>query len=174
MENYQEQTMSDFKLTGTRVEVLRHIPYGIHIITTRDSEGLHAASVSWVMQMSFEPTRVAVALRTSSRILQHVLNSEVFALNIMTREQDQMAQAFFHYIHAGFDQNTLNGYRCRPGETACPLFVDAAAWIECQNMCSIEDCGDHTLIIADVVEAGMRPGVFTPLGLWESPWSYGG
>ena len=42
--------MSDYELTGTRVEVLRHIPYGIHIITTRDHEGLHAASLSWVMQ----------------------------------------------------------------------------------------------------------------------------
>ena len=166
--------MSDYELTGTRVEVLRHIPYGIHIITTRDHEGLHAASLSWVMQTSFEPTRLAVALRTPSRILQHVLNSKVFALNLIGREQAAMAQAFFQYVRAGFDQDTLHGYRCRPGETACPLFVEAAAWIECQNVCTMQDCGDHTLIIADVGEVGMRPGAFAPLGLWESPWSYGG
>ena len=48
--------MSDYELTGTRVEVLRHIPYGIHIITTRDHEGLHAASVLSLIHIS-EPTR---------------------------------------------------------------------------------------------------------------------
>ncbi len=166
--------MSHSELTATRVEVLRRLSYGVYIITTRDSKGLHAATVSWAMQTSFEPTRLAIALRATSRILQHILNSKVFALNILIREQSDIAQAFFSYAHTGFDSDMFNGFGCRPGETACPLFVDAAAWIECQNVCTMQDCGDHTLIIADVLEAGMRPDPFVPLNLWESPWSYGG
>ena len=166
--------MDDFELTQTRVDVLRHIPYGIHVITTRTNSGLHAASVSWVMQTSFEPTRLAVALRKPSRILQQIALSNVFALNLLAQHQSTIAQAFFEYTSCGFDQNELHGYRCRPGETACPLLVDAAAWIECQHAKMLDALGDHTLIIADVVEAGMRSEKSDPLALWQSPWSYGG
>lgn len=166
--------MSDYALTGTRIEVLRRIPYGIHIITTRDAKGLHAATVSWVMQTSFEPTRVATALRTSSRILKHILASQVFALNLLARGQEEMAQHFFQYSTSGFDESSCHGFRCRPGETACPLFVEAAAWIECANVQTLDNLGDHTVLVADVVEAGMRTEAALPLVLHESPWSYGG
>lgn len=166
--------MNDYELTGTRIEVLRRIPYGIHIITTRDATGLHAATVSWAMQTSFEPTRIAVALRTPSRILQHIAASRVFALNLLARGQEDMAQMFFQYTTAGFEESTCHGFRCRPGETACPLFVEAAAWIECANVQTLDNLGDHTVLVGDVVQAGMRVEAAPPLVLHESPWSYGG
>ncbi|QLQ05671.1 MAG: flavin reductase [Anaerolineae bacterium] len=67
------------------------------------------------MQTSFG-SRIVTALRTSSRILEHILRSRVFALNLLAQGQEEMVQHFFQYSTSGFDESSCHGYRCRPGK----------------------------------------------------------
>jgi flavin reductase (DIM6/NTAB) family NADH-FMN oxidoreductase RutF len=83
-----------------------------------------------------------------------------------------MAGKFFK--QATYQDGKLNGYAFEPGaQTGAPVFVDAPAWLECKVLETLGH-GDHTVVIAEVVEAGVRDERAVPLALRDTPWQYGG
>ena len=81
-------------------------------------------------------------------------------------------QAFFR--PAQLEDNKLNGYTFESGPvTGAPIFLDAPAWFECQ-VTDLVRRGDHTVVVAEVVEAGVRDPDATPMALRDTTWHYGG
>lgn len=134
---------------------LRMIPYGLSVMTTRSSDGqtYAAATVNWVTQASFSPPLLAVAVKKDSH--SHALAKEAgaFALNLLGKEQTQLAYAFFKPTQR--DGDRLNGERFVPGTTGAPLLEAVPAWVECRVLETVER-GDHSVFVAEVVEAGTR------------------
>ena len=51
----------------TKKLALRMIPYGISVLTAKDSDGTIAAgTVNWVTQISFDPPLVAIGVKADS------------------------------------------------------------------------------------------------------------
>jgi len=128
------------------------IPYGLYVLTGETTDGdIAAATVNWVTQASFDPPLLAVAVKADSAIHAIIKESQVFALNVLGKGQQQCAFAFFK--PAERDGNTIGGHAYHSGETGAPLLDDAAAFIECTLVGTIER-GDHSLFLGEVVEAG--------------------
>ncbi len=49
--------------TDVRSEALRRIANGVYVLTTCLGDQIHAATVTWVSQVSFQPPLVLVALK---------------------------------------------------------------------------------------------------------------
>lgn len=150
--------------------------YGLYILTSKATEGKEntpfaAATVTWVSQASFEPPLVMIGIRKDSWPNQAIRQSGSFALNILGKNQKNMASKFFKEIHV--EKNTLNGYEFETGVTGAPLFVDANAALECTVEDRIEK-GDHTVIIGRIVNARIRAEEEEPMLLRDTGWSYGG
>jgi flavin reductase (DIM6/NTAB) family NADH-FMN oxidoreductase RutF len=72
------------------------------------------------------------------------------------------------------DGDLLNGYRFEPGpETGAPVLVDVPYWFEARVTDTVKR-GDHTVFVAEVVNAGVRDESVTPLLLRSTGMSYGG
>jgi flavin reductase (DIM6/NTAB) family NADH-FMN oxidoreductase RutF len=151
-------------------KALRMIPYGLCVLTTKAGDELNGAGVSWVMQASFEPSRVVVGLRANSRIHNHVDASGVFALNIVGEGQEKMTTTFFKHVEV--EGNTIGGMPFEPGETGSPILKDTPAYLECRVVGSMAG-GDHVLFLGEIVAAG---GAFDrkALPLPETGWHYAG
>jgi flavin reductase (DIM6/NTAB) family NADH-FMN oxidoreductase RutF len=155
---------------------LRMFQYGLFILTSRSTDPAEtmpyaAATVTWVSQASFEPPLVMVALRRDSWTHKAVKQSGVFVLNILRDDQKPMAGRFFKQIEV--NGNTMNGHAFETGTTGAPLFLEAPAYLECEEQTRVE-LGDHTVVIARIVNAGVRDGEATPILLRDTGWSYGG
>jgi flavin reductase (DIM6/NTAB) family NADH-FMN oxidoreductase RutF len=161
----------------TKKHILRRIPYGLYILaaaTGEDAPGLEqgfdAASVSWLSQASFDPPRVAACLRQESTIWRRVKASGAFAINFLGKGQKDLASVFSRHVEPG--EEALRGRAFHRGITGAPILDEVPAYLECRVFEAI-DAGDHTLFLADVVEAGLQNDL-EPLDLAETGWQYGG
>ena len=80
----------------TKKSVLRMIPYGLYVLTSGSESGDYAAAtVNWVTQASFEPPLVVVAVKADSFIHSVITKNKTFALNVLGKDQGDVAFAFF-------------------------------------------------------------------------------
>ncbi len=164
----KSETASD-----VRSDALHYLSNGVYVLTSCFGEVLHAASVTWVSQVSIEPPLVMVALQRNSRLVQAVRKAHRFAVNILEASQHGVAETFFQYVTETLGSDTLAGYGYRGDPAHCPLLVDSLAWLECRVATEVASPGDHNLIVGEVTAAGVRR-TGTPMVLWNTPWSYGG
>lgn len=158
--------------TQAKKKALRMFTYGVYLLGMKQDTTYNASTVSWVSQVSFEPPLVMVALRNDSLTLGMVLSSKSFTINLLSNHQEEMAGKFFK--QATYEDGKLNGYAFEPGgQTGAPIFTDAPAWLECRVLETLGR-GDHTVVIAEVVDAGVRDEGVVPLALRDTPWQYGG
>ncbi len=66
----------------------------------------------------------------------------------------------------------MNGYGYTPGSTGSPVLDDAYSYFESRVKGKVEE-GDHTVYVAEVVDAGHRRDD-KALVMWDTGWFYGG
>jgi flavin reductase (DIM6/NTAB) family NADH-FMN oxidoreductase RutF len=151
---------------------LRMISHGLYLLTVQGQGRYNASTVSWLSQASFDPPLVMVGVRADTLTYTILEESRQFAINMLAVGQTEMAQTFFK--HAEHEEDRLSGYAFEPGPaTGAPLFLDAPAWFECK-ITDIVKRGDHTVVVAEVVEAGVRDPGAAPMALRDTAWHYGG
>jgi flavin reductase (DIM6/NTAB) family NADH-FMN oxidoreductase RutF len=156
-----------------RSEALRLLTNGVYILTACLGDTIHAVTVTWVSQVSFQPPLVLTALRRNSHMVNAVRKARRFALNIIAPDQELLAERFFQHVTIPDTSPDLSGYAFRPSPAHCPLLTDALGWLECRVAAEPPTPGDHSLILGEVTQAGVRrPGA--PMVLYHTPWSYGG
>ncbi len=135
---------------------LRMIPYGLFVLTTRAGNGqdVSAATINWVTQTSFKPPLVAIGVKADSLVHQHIKDTGVFAVNVIGKDQKDLAFTFFKPNKR--EGNSIGGESFEAGkETGCPLLLNLSAWWECKIVGEVAK-GDHTLFVGEVLEAGVR------------------
>jgi flavin reductase (DIM6/NTAB) family NADH-FMN oxidoreductase RutF len=159
--------------TDVRNDALRMLTNGLYVLTACVGDTIHAATVSWVTQTSFQPPLVLVAVRRNSHLAQAIRQAHRFALNILAADQGALAERFFTHVTGPAETANLAGYPVRSSAAHCPLLTDAPAWLECRLAAEPSAPGDHSLMLGEVAGAGLRR-MGTPLVLGNTPWSYGG
>ena len=156
---------------ATKKTVLRMFTYGMYTITAKHGDEISAMTANWIVQSSFDPPMMMLAVEADSHSRQVIEKSGAFAVNIYASGQrelaGQMGMTFAKH------PEKLGGITWKPGPvTGSPLVESALGWVECQVK-STAPSGDHVLFIAEVVEVGLnREG--TPLTLKETGFKYAG
>lgn len=148
---YRKDIRMDLELKKT---TLRMIPYGLYVITAETEDGnVAAATVNWVTQASFEPPLVVVCIKVDSQAYRLIKDTKAFALNVLGKDQQGAAFAFFKPAHK--DGQTISGEPYHRGKTGAPIFESVPAFIECELVETVEK-GDHAIFIGEVVNAGVN------------------
>jgi len=155
---------------NTKKTVLRLIPYGLFVATSRSGDSLAAGTINWVTQASFEPPLVVAGIKVESELHVAISSSRAFAVNILGKEQKDIAVKFFRGAQP--QGETLNGYHYESGTTGAPLLLDTPAWFECRVVDEVRG-GDHTIFVGEVVAVGSRRQE-EPLTIRDAGFSYGG
>ncbi len=153
-------------------QALRLFTYGLYVATAGSGEEVAAGTINWVSQASFQPPLVMAAIKSDSHLHALVESGGTFALNVLGDDQQPIASDFFRPSQR--EGNTLNGHAFEPGPaTGAPLLTELPAWVECRVVGSVKH-GDHSVYVAEVVEAGVRPGDAKALDMWNTGWFYAG
>ena len=131
---------------------------GVTVVSCRDGDeqpcGITANSFSSV---SLDPPLVLWNIAKVSRSLQAYLDAEFFAVNILSSDQQTISARF-----ARSENNLFDGVSFQDSPRNVPLITDTVAIFECRTH-AIHDCGDHYIIIGEVVDyryADIEPLVF--------------
>jgi flavin reductase (DIM6/NTAB) family NADH-FMN oxidoreductase RutF len=150
---------------------LRLFTYGLYAVTAKHGDELSAMTVNWIIQSSFEPPLIALAVESDSHSRQVIEAAGAFAVNVYETGEREFAGSLGRTYAKHPDK--ITGLDTKPGPaTGSPLLNNALAWVECKII-SQTASGDHILFIAEVVEVGInREGV--PLTLKETGFKYAG
>ncbi|HJO60267.1 MAG TPA: flavin reductase family protein [SAR202 cluster bacterium] len=149
---------------------LRQISYGLYIMSASDGTNHSAGTINWLSQASFQPPMVMVAVKADSRLYELVEKTKVFAINILSDSQKQIAEDFFR--PTTFEDNKLNGHSFIAGDKGAPILDEIYAHFECTVSGKME-LGDHVIFAGEVVSVGQR-GDGKPLEMSTTGWFYGG
>ena len=151
-------------------KALRMITYGLFVATSRDDSGPAAGTINWISQSSFTPPLIMVAIKADSALHRAITNSRRFIVHVVAKDQKDLATAFFRGAELAADR--LNGYLIEVGPQEIPRLIDPPAWFDCR-VANEMGGGDHTVFVAEVVDAGVRKDA-EPLTLRDTGFFYGG
>jgi flavin reductase (DIM6/NTAB) family NADH-FMN oxidoreductase RutF len=153
-------------------QVLRSMVYGLYAFGVRaDDGGSHLMTVNWVTQVSFEPPMLAVAVENEARSLPFVRRAGRFGLSILPAGGRQLAGQLGRSSASVPDK--LAGVSHHPSpEQGVPVLDAATGWVGCVVRGELP-CGDHVVVVAEVVEAAIQDGGET-LTLRETGFRYAG
>ena len=137
---------------NVKKQALRTFTYGLYAVSCVEGETVNIFTANWLSQVSFEPPLVAVSVENTSKSLPMILSSRVFTANTLRSGQRELAgklgkSAIQH-------PNKLAEIAFDIGINGCPILRDALAWVACEVRGTME-AGDSTLVLAEVVDAGM-------------------
>ena len=155
----------------TKKQVLRKLTYGMWVIAAAAGDDVEASSITWVMQASFKPPLVVIGVRADTHLRTVIERGKAFALHLLSAAQRDLAEAFTKPTKV--EGGKIGGLGWKPGATGAPLLEGFAAWLEAR-VTDVVERGDHTIFVAEVVEAGLLDGAVEPLVLATTGWSYGG
>ena len=153
---------------------LRAVNYGLYVLTATDGNDYGAGGVNWLTQASFEPPLVAAGVKADSGSCAIIAKTGSFAVSVLADDQLDVGKVFFR--STSVEDGKLNGQDFEAGPTTGnPLITACPWWFECRVTDTIER-GDHTVYVAEVVDAGVRDGAEgrTPLLLRSTGMNYGG
>jgi flavin reductase (DIM6/NTAB) family NADH-FMN oxidoreductase RutF len=152
-------------------KVLRLIPNGMFIFTSRVGEKYGAATITWVTQVAFKPPLIAAAIRPDSTLFECLKESKEVVVHVLSVDQQDLARRFFSSTE--MNNGTLNGEPTIHGTTSAPILKNVPSYAECRVTQIVDDGGDHQLVILEVVEVEHLHDV-KPLLVANTPWTYGG
>jgi len=157
--------------TNAKKQVLRSLVYGVYALGVRDGAGAHLTAVSWATQLSFEPPMLVVAVENESRSLPLLRLTATFALSVLPAGARQLAGKLGRQSAATPDKGSGVAHHPAP-RTGAPVLDEATGWLECRVVAE-HPGGDHVLVVAEVVEAGVQHTADT-LTLAETGFRYAG
>ena len=136
---------------------------GVTVVTCQDADGnrlgLTANSFSSV---SLEPPLILWNIAKVSRSLDAFLAAEHFGVSVLAADQQALSVRF-----ARSDIDPFDGLECGLSAHAVPRIDAALAWFECRRY-ETHDCGDHHIIVGEVIDFEARDG--DPLVFYRSQY----
>ena len=130
---------------------------GVTVVTTQDREGVpYGLTVNSFTSVSLDPPLVLVCLDNGLTGLDIFLESRRFAVNILTKDQQDVSN---HFASRGTDRSQ-GPYA--PGETGVPVVTGSMAWFECETVHEYAG-GDHVILLAEVKAARLGDPETAPL-----------
>jgi len=131
------------------LRVMGSFATGVTVVTVAGKDGeLRGFTASAVSSLSLEPRMLLVCLSERSTSLEIIKESEMFAVNILSSTQQEVAQQFA--TRAG---DRFKGVRWKPGVvTGAPIISGSLAYAECRL---VDTCkgGDHVILMAEILAA---------------------
>ncbi len=119
---------------------------GVAVVTAVDSAGTAVGiTVNSFNSVSLDPPLVLWSVAESSHNYDVFSRAEFFAVNILSQDQEELADRFAQRSEDKFD-----GLACREGLNGVPLLPKFAALFECRTE-HVYAGGDHKIIVGRVL-----------------------
>ena len=152
--------------------VLRQFPYGLYAITVAAGGEEHGMTANWVSQAAFEPPMIVVAIENTSKTIGMIRDAHHFGVNVLQQGQRELAGKLGRTSVQA--PQKLKGIKTKPGPVAqTPVLADALGWVECRLVATLP-AGDHTLVLGEILEAGVEHEGAQALTLQEAGFKYSG
>lgn len=139
---------------------------GVAVVTTRAGDEQRGLTVSAWCSVTLDPPLVLACVEQVTTSHDLIERSRVFAVNILAREQEFLADRFAgRAIPVGPD---FVGVPYQTAITGAPILAGSIGWLDCQ-VTEMHPAGTHSIVVGAVVAAGEaeEADLMTPLLLFR-------
>lgn len=133
---------------------------GVTVVTTAHEGRLRGMAVSAFASISLEPPLVMIALAHEAGTRELIADSGVFAVNILSDDQEFLSERFA--ARAPIVNEQFQGVPYDTALTGSPILPQSMAWYDCE-VAATHDGGDHVILIGRVVAIGFGDEARQPL-----------
>jgi 3-hydroxy-9,10-secoandrosta-1,3,5(10)-triene-9,17-dione monooxygenase reductase component len=132
-------------------EVLGHFASGVTVVTADTEDGPIGFTCQSFSSLSLDPPLIAFAPARTSQTWPRLRDMGRFCVNVLAEGQDAVSQNF---ARSGGDK--FVGVAWTPSPHGSPVLDDVVAWID-GELWAEYDGGDHTIVVARVLDLGAHP-----------------
>ena len=133
--------------------VMRNFSYGLFVLTAKDGGKDNGCIINTAAQLTSKPQMVSIAVNQANYTRDMILKTGEFNLSILTEDASmEVFQRFGFQSGRNADKFQDCGYVERAGNGIYYVKEAANACLSCKVVFS-QDCGTHTLFIAEVTAA---------------------
>jgi flavin reductase (DIM6/NTAB) family NADH-FMN oxidoreductase RutF len=133
-------------------QVLQKFALPVTVVTVGRGGAENGLTVSWVSPVSFDPPQIMFAADRSHYSVDFLRSTKNFVVNVLRGGQNRLAAQFARQSMTSEDKLAL--VATRESETGAAILGDALSYLDCE-VASIQEVGDHVLVIGTVVDAGI-------------------
>lgn len=141
-------------------KVMGNFATGVTVLTTATPEGVYGMTANAVTSVSLEPTLVLACIEKTTRTHAYVQQSKVFALNVLSVEQQSSAELFA--LPDARRERCLTTVEYERASSGAPLLRGALAYLDCRVVAQ-HPGGDHTIFVGEVDAAAVLTDEDEPL-----------
>jgi len=153
-------------------DALKMMPYGFYSIGSKGKSEVNLMVANWITQAAFEPPMIVVAIENTSKTIEMIRDAHYFAVSLLASGQRELAGKLGRSSEQA--PQKLKGIKTKPAPVSkTPVLAEGLGWVECRAIASLP-AGDHTLVLGEVVEAGVESADAQALTLQEAGFKYSG
>ncbi len=145
---------------------LAHWATGVTIVTTIVDGKPVGITANSLTSVSLNPPQILICVARKLFTHSAILNSGMFAVNILERHQLAWGMRFAGMIPEAEDR--FAGIAWRAVATGSPILPDVLGWLDCRLSHSY-DGDDHSIFVGEVLAAGNREDA-APLLYFNRHW----
>jgi ferric-chelate reductase [NAD(P)H] len=129
-------------------EAFSGLSYGLYVLTSHDEDSLNGQIVNSVIQVTYDPIRVAVTVNKKNLTHRYITKSRAFAVSVLDNSTPISFFELFGFM-SGRDVDKLSKVRFKPGITGCPVVEENALSAMEALVFKEVDLGTHTIFIGN-------------------------
>ncbi len=129
---------------------------GVTVVTTRGEEHAYGMTANAFSSVSLDPPLILVCVINPSEGAEHIKRNGVFAVNILTVEQEPLSR-YFSSRDRPKGQDAFAEVPHRFAASGSPILEGSAAFLDCR-LHTTHEAGDHLIYIGEVLELEVRDG----------------
>ena len=133
---------------GSFRHAMSHFASGVTIMTTTAAGRMHGMTVSAFASQSLDPLLILVSVERSTVMHRLVMESRVFAINILGEQGEGTARFFADNARLSGPEFQEGAYHL--GVTGAPVLEEATGYLEATLDRTLH-AGDHTIMVGRVV-----------------------
>jgi flavin reductase (DIM6/NTAB) family NADH-FMN oxidoreductase RutF len=146
-------------------ELCDRLTLGVYVVGVAHGEQHDAFTAAWVMQVSYDPTLLAVSINPQNASHSILQAGGVFAVSVLKRGQLELARHFG--TRSGRAQDKLADVAWWPGNKGAPVLRDSLAFFECELVDRLR-AGDHEIALGRVIGGRILDRNATPMAYAET------
>lgn len=135
-------------------DLMARFATGVSVVAARHGPLLAGMTANAIATISIDPPLMMASVARKAETHSAIIGSHAFAISILAREQQALAECFARPTTAG-KLIGFCGASWEEAETGSPVLEGALAFFDCR-LTARHDGGDHTIFVGEIVAAGFR------------------
>lgn len=127
---------------------------GVSVVTVSSESGEEGLTATSFTSVSMDPPHILVCIKDSSETGDSILAGKKFAVNILTREQEQVSNQF---AGGASMEERFASVKWHKGDLGMPVLDEALASIECTVVHQVK-LGTHWVVVGEIQNTQCNEG----------------